>query len=217
MPSECSAAVDCGVLVRGSLVLAVLVFGCGGGGADRGCPETCGGRCVPACADWLVRDPVSCECEPQCGRGYEWRDDRCVRIGGGDADAGSDGGTGSCGRPCDDDRDCDQVCVDCISGSCSVIDESGKPCMDGDGDGHGSGYDCPGDCDDSDPSITDSATRPCYTGPDGTEGVGVCVGGTETCTDGAWDYGCVGDVVPTRETCDGSDQNCNGVVDDGCP
>jgi hypothetical protein len=32
----------------------------------------------------------------------------------------------------------------------------------------------------------DPLTQPCYEGPPGTEGVGICVGGTRTCADGEW-------------------------------
>ena len=59
-------------------------------------------------------------------------------------------------------------------------------------------------------------TKSCYSGLPATLGVGVCLGGTQTC-DGTGVFGaCVGEVIPTPELCDGLDNNCNGVVDDGC-
>ncbi|MGE0550917.1 MAG: choice-of-anchor L domain-containing protein [Kofleriaceae bacterium] len=58
----------------------------------------------------------------------------------------------------------------------------------------------------------------CYTGQDGTEGVGPCVGGTRTCDDtGVWSS-CQGEVIPVGEDgakcMDGVDNNCNGTVDE---
>ncbi|MBI5513582.1 MAG: hypothetical protein HY909_07420 [Deltaproteobacteria bacterium] len=64
------------------------------------------------------------------------------------------------------------------------------------------------------------ATRPCYGGPAGTAGVGPCRGGTQTCRasdGGAPGWGaCDGQALPALERCDGVDDDCNGVVDDGC-
>ena len=71
----------------------------------------------------------------------------------------------------------------------------------------GQDNDCNGVEDDG---IQDEA---CYTGPAGTEGVGQCAGGTRACENGGWGA-CVNEVVPTAETCDGQDTNCNGLTDD---
>jgi hypothetical protein len=62
---------------------------------------------------------------------------------------------------------------------------------------------------------TDGQTRPCYTGPSGTENVGACKDGKQTCANGQWPTTCDGQVLPTTENCcDNSDQNCNGLA--GC-
>ena len=60
----------------------------------------------------------------------------------------------------------------------------------------------------------DGETALCYTGPDGTEGVGICQAGIATCTSGQWSV-CVGEIVPETEICaDGLDNDCNGEIDD---
>ncbi len=104
---------------------------------------------------------------------------------------------------------------ECTGGLCQV---SCPGCTDGDGDGYGveaAPGDCAGpDCDDADDTIFDSAQRTCYSGPPGTEMVGTCRMGVESCTAGAW-TGCAGEVTPSGEACNGQDDDCNGMDDDG--
>ncbi|MFO0644775.1 MAG: MopE-related protein [Polyangiales bacterium] len=66
-------------------------------------------------------------------------------------------------------------------------------------------------------------TRPCYTGPAGTSGVGICRPGTQTCmrvstTSTSWGTACTGEILPgASEVCGNMrDDNCNGMVDEGC-
>ena len=67
--------------------------------------------------------------------------------------------------------------------------------------------------------------QPCYEGPFGTSGKGICVGGRRDCRDDlgtaapVWGE-CIGQVVPADECENGAgnglDDDCNGLVDDGC-
>jgi hypothetical protein len=87
---------------------------------------------------------------------------------------------------------------------------AGDPCGDGaDGDADGridEGCACEA-----------GATQECYAGPPGTAGVGACARGTQTCVAstefGEWGP-CEGSITPGEETCDGTDQDCNGATDD---
>ncbi|HQP34475.1 MAG TPA: IgGFc-binding protein [Polyangiaceae bacterium] len=61
----------------------------------------------------------------------------------------------------------------------------------------------------------------CYTGPDGTKGVGICVGGVKTCADDGKSWGvCEGEVLPSAESCEvDGDEDCDGVSNEaeaGC-
>ncbi|MDI1446851.1 MopE-related protein [Polyangium sp. 6x1] len=74
------------------------------------------------------------------------------------------------------------------------------------------------DCDqevDEDCPCVEGQTQSCYSGADGTQGIGPCTPGQQTCdVSGTWSK-CVGEVVPkSAETCNGIDDDCNGSVDD---
>lgn len=69
------------------------------------------------------------------------------------------------------------------------------------------------DCD----GMTDEAlSRSCYGGASGTENVGRCRAGTQSCGVGVWGV-CLGAVLPVAEICgNGVDEDCDGAADDGC-
>ncbi len=72
-------------------------------------------------------------------------------------------------------------------------------------------------------TCTRGATRACYTGPAGTQGVGICRAGTQTClaassgTGTVWGV-CTGEQRPhPMEICTTPvDDNCNGMINEGC-
>ncbi len=75
---------------------------------------------------------------------------------------------------------------------------------------------CNGIDDDCDDATDEGLQRDCYPGPQGSEGVGPCRGGTQTCDDGDWGA-CDGAVVPDEEACNGADDDCDRATDEGDP
>ncbi len=65
-------------------------------------------------------------------------------------------------------------------------------------------------------SCLDGQTQNCYSGPSGTQGVGLCKPGSQTCTNGQWGA-CNGAVLPKTEVCNNQDDDCDGVKDNGNP
>lgn len=55
-----------------------------------------------------------------------------------------------------------------------------------------------------------------YSGPPLTENKGPCKAGTQSCSNGVWGA-CQGGVIPTAESCNGIDDDCDGSVDNGNP
>lgn len=64
------------------------------------------------------------------------------------------------------------------------------------------------------PVCEDGQTRSCYTGPEGTEGIGICKAGSQICSSGVWGS-CVGETLPSIEICDGIDNDCDTLTDEG--
>lgn len=63
---------------------------------------------------------------------------------------------------------------------------------------------------------TPGATQPCYQGTPGTQNVGPCKGGVQSCNATGTGWGaCVGQVLPASEICGNNiDEDCNGTADD---
>jgi hypothetical protein len=96
----------------------------------------------------------------------------------------------------------------CIEGKagCQAPSPGVETCDDGlDGD-------CDGTVDDG-CTCQEGATQPCYSGATGTKDTGACVGGIQTCAGGVFGT-CAGEVLPAVETCNGIDDDCDGMVDD---
>lgn len=70
-------------------------------------------------------------------------------------------------------------------------------------------------------SCEPGSTRACYDGPAGTDDVGACKGGSQTCAEDGSGFGpCEGQVLPAPETCQNAvDDDCDGKVNEtgeGC-
>ncbi len=80
---------------------------------------------------------------------------------------------------------------------------------------------CNGVDDDCDANVDEddmgrALTRPCYEGPAGTEGMGACTPGVQTCAGGEYRT-CIGQITPLVEDCDNVDDDCDGDIDNGNP
>ncbi len=77
--------------------------------------------------------------------------------------------------------------------------------------------DCDGTVDEGCPCLLGSV-KPCFRGPPGRRGVGACADGYQNCVGvgeiaGTWGA-CQQGIAPSKELCDGLDNDCNGCADD---
>ncbi len=87
-------------------------------------------------------------------------------------------------------------------------------------DADGDGSTCLSNLQESDPEPPTQVMQACGGIPPQQDGVGICRSGSQTCTliDGALTNcgSCQGAVAPGEETCNGLDDDCDGIVDDNC-
>ncbi len=168
--------------------------GTGGNGSgcstDGECPpgQICDGNaCVPGCTP-----------DHDCQPGYTCCSGTCHDL------LTDVENCNQCGYPCPQGP---HVTATCNNGQCELSD-----CEQG-------WYDCDllTGCEQNQQCVcTPGSTNSCYPGPAGTEGVGECKAGTETCKPtGMGYYICSGYTIPYPEICNNNkDEDCNGVNDD---
>ncbi len=150
---------------------------------------------------------------------FDGNDAICDALPGPPAEESCDGADNDCDGEVDEDVPSGEICD---TGEPGVCNRGRTACtagevlctgtvMPGEETCNGEDDDCDGDIDEGD--VDGQLAEPCYGGPEGSEGVGACVGGLSRCVDG--EFGpCEGAIEPSAEVCDGLDNDCNGEVDD---
>ncbi len=109
----------------------------------------------------------------------------------------------------------------CGIGPCGDTERCGPAIPDGGvGSGNGLDDDCDGRVDEGCP-CSQGEMRQCFPGPADRRGVGRCADGRMRCTElAAWvGNECIGATSPAPETCNGTDDDCDGAIDEdlaGC-
>ncbi len=111
----------------------------------------------------------------------------------------------------------DVMAIDpCRDSPCGPVERCGADVDGGRGPGNGIDDNCNGLVDEL-CACTPGEMRACFPGGSDRRGIGACRDGMARCTEFAAWIGneCQGAVVPTAETCNGRDDDCDGAVDDG--
>ncbi|MBX3274101.1 MAG: hypothetical protein KF729_27795 [Sandaracinaceae bacterium] len=160
--------------------------------------------------------PTPCSVDEDCAAGQRCIDGRC---------RGSETGDGATPRP--DSGPPPAMCVDADrDGHFAISDDcpEGDDCDDGDAAvspsarelcGDTVDNDCDGRVDEPDCDCRRGDRLLCYDGPVGTVGVGACGYGVTICLMPGMTDECRGQRLPSEETCDGVDEDCDGTVDEG--
>ncbi|MGM0556174.1 MAG: MopE-related protein, partial [Myxococcota bacterium] len=176
------------------------------GVVDEGCPCDYDGNSDGVCGTATIDDTGNCAAPTT----YESDESTCGDGLDNDCDGAEDEGCA-----CDYNNESDGVCGTATrdsSGACQEPTEyeADETACDG------ADNDCDGQVDEG-CTCTDGDTQNCYSGPSGTAGEGLCQQGTQTCSGGTWGS-CDNEVLPTTETCgNNTDEDCDGLVDEGCP
>jgi len=192
---------------------------------------------VPGILESTAGDVITTVCTDSDNDGYKVEGGACGEIDCNDFNASIHPGAvetcnnadDNCNGVVDDDIDGTDICdgdkdgspVSCFgieSPECKEDCNDNNPAVNPDAEEICNGIN--DDCDstiDKDASTGLDLTQACYTGAEGTENVGICHAGTETCSDAAWGA-CIGEQVPETELCDIEllDEDCDGQPNLGC-
>ncbi|MBK8170148.1 MAG: hypothetical protein IPK60_07355 [Sandaracinaceae bacterium] len=119
--------------------------------------------------------------------------------GGSTTDFGNDGGMGY-----------DLAPVNACAPGCGPTELCGET-----GDGNGLDDNCNGSVDEGCICAAAGTTRPCFLGPPDRRDVGSCSDGVESCGEFLSWGDCVGGTSPSEEVCDGADNDCDAITDNG--
>ncbi len=185
---------------------------------------------LPACISEPCEATATCPGSPAVAAGAGGQGGT-AGAGGGDVGTGGSAGHGGAAEVCAPGTQ--EPCYEGPAGTEGVgACVGGQHTCSADGSGYGA---CEGqvlpldetcatladdDCD-GDPNPTSGpclcepgTVASCYSGPAGTEDVGVCAGGTATCDASGTTYGeCLGETLPGLESCDDElDNDCDGAA-----